>query len=351
VQLDERGQALKPVRIGVLGCAGVVGYALMSALPEVPDAVVGAIASRDIVKARAFASDHGIPTAYGSYQELLDDPAIDLVYVPLPVSLHCDWSIRVLQAGKPVLCEKPIAANAAEAVRMAEAAAAAGLPLIEALHNRYHPVILRVQEIIRSGQLGELRVIDTGLMVPGSMVTPNNIRFQYSLGGGVTMDAGCYCVDLLRILTGEEPQVVRAAPRLLSPDIDISMEAELSFPGGCIGRFRTSLDYTGDTIDAWLTVVGERGELTVPNPHMPHDGASLTVRCEDVPQVERFTTTPSYVFQLREVVQAVRGQVPVRTSVDDGVKTMQVVDSVYRAAGLPLRGELGEGPHPPLPLR
>jgi predicted dehydrogenase len=330
---------MKQVRIGVLGCAGVVRYALMDVVNAVPEATVAAIASRSLDKARAFAAEYGISAHYGSYEELLADPSLHLIYNPLPNSLHCEWSIRALEAGKAVLCEKPIAANSAQARQMLVAAHATGRPLIEAFHNRYHPVAHRIQEIVASGRLGTLRRIDTRFKVPASFVTPNNIRFQYELAGGTAMDPGCYCINLMRMIVGEEPRVTRATARLIAPHVDIGMDAELLFPSGCQGRFEVALDDAGSALDSWLKVSGDRGELEVMNPYIPHEDHSISLRCDGVTAVERLDRTRSYLLQLREVVRVVLDGLPVRTSIEDGVRNMKVIDDVYRAAGLPLRGE------------
>src|SRR5262245_6154694 len=141
----------QPLRIGILGAARIAPMALVRPARDVPEARVLAVAARDRQRAERFAQRHGIPRVHPSYQALLDDPEIDAVYIPLPNGLHCEWSVRALEAGKHVLCEKPIASNAVEATRMAEVAVKTGHVLVEAFHWRCHPLATRMREVLRSG--------------------------------------------------------------------------------------------------------------------------------------------------------------------------------------------------------
>lgn len=324
--------------IGILGCAGVARYALLDIVAQVPALRIAAIASRDGDRARALAQEYGVARYYDSYAALLADPAIDLIYNPLPNSLHCEWSIRALRAGKAVLCEKPGATNAREARAMAAASAETGLPLIEAYHYRYHPLADRIAAIVRSGRLGRLRSVSTRFQVPKTWLTADNIRLDYHLGGGATLDPGCYCVDLLRLVTGAEPVVKSARARLLDPRLDLAMSAALEFPDGCTGSIETALDYTGTQLDVSLDIVGEHASLQVVNPYMPHEGHSLTVKDGRDVQIEQLTRTSSYLFQLQEVARVLHEGLAARTPIAAGVGTMVVLDAIYRSAGLPLRG-------------
>src|SRR5574337_909465 len=175
----------QPLRIGVLGAARIAPMALVRPARQVPEATVVAVAARDPQRAQAFATKHGIPRVHPSYDALLADTEIDAIYNPLPNSLHCEWTIRALQAGKHVLCEKPLASNAAEAERMAEAAGQAGRVLVEAFHWRYHPLAARMQAIIDAGELGAVQHIEAHfcLLLP----LPGDIRYRLDLAGGATM--------------------------------------------------------------------------------------------------------------------------------------------------------------------
>lgn len=331
----------RPIRIGSLGCADVLKESLIDVLPAIPEFTLTAIASRSAERARDYAARFAIPHHYGSYDALLADPKVDLVYVPLPNSLHCEWTIRALEAGKPVLCQKPLAANAAEGLRMAEAARKAGLPLIEAWHYRYHPVARRIEAIVRAGGLGRLRAVRARFRVPGAWVTSgaDNIRFQFELAGGAMMDPGCYCVDLLRTVVGEEPRVLGARARLFRDQVDSAMEADLVFPSSCTGRIETALDDPGDDLIEDLLVEGEHGRLEVERPCMPFWGQNrVRLTLNGATTVEELETTPTFVFMFRAIANVLRQGAPVETGAEQGAANLAVMDAIYRAAGLRVRG-------------
>ena len=324
------------LRIGILGCARIAKPALIDAAREVSRIEVVAVASRDGERSGAFAREHGIPLAFGDYESLIASPEVDAIYNPLPNSLHAEWSIRAMEAGKPVLCEKPLASNAAEARRMADAARALGQPLVEAFHYRYHPLAIFVAETLWSGRLGRLSRIDAGFAVPGALVPRDDIRFQRSLAGGAMMDVGAYCINLLRLVAGEEPTVEAAKPTVVAPDIDGAMLARVGFPSGAAGSLECSL--IAPDFRAWLTVEGERGRLDVVNPFIAHMGHSLVLEADGERIERRFDSTATYVFQARAFAAAILDVGPVLTDAADGVANMAAIDAIYGAAGLSPRG-------------
>ncbi|MBU1374858.1 MAG: Gfo/Idh/MocA family oxidoreductase [Alphaproteobacteria bacterium] len=328
-----------PVRIGILGCAHIVKAVLIDPATVVPEIALVAVASRDADRAAAYAADHGMARSYGDYQALLDDPEVEVVYNPLPNSLHAEWTVRALQAGKAVFCEKPLANNAAEARRMVEAADAAGLPLIEAFHYRHHPVARFIDQTIRSGALGPLRRLEARLNIKSARLTDDNIRFQPELGGGSTMDLGAYCINMLRRCVGEEPTVVAATPTLHSPQIDVSMRATLAFPGGATATFECS--HRAEAFETWLVVEGERGTLRCDNPFLPPPGTTVTVETGGQTRTTRFDDPATYVFQARALADVIRNGAPILTPGSDGIANMTVIDAVYRKAGLAMRGDIG----------
>lgn len=323
-----------PLRIGVLGAARIASTALTNPAAANPDVVVAAVAARDATRARAFAAKHGIERVCDSYQALIEDPDIDAVYNPLPNGLHGRWTKAAMAAGKHVLCEKPFTANAAEAAEIAELADRSDRTVMEAFHYRYHPLALRIEEIIASGELGRLQHVEAAMCFP--LPKFSDIRYNYALAGGATMDAGCYAVHMVRTFGGATPQVVSAQAKLHGPQIDRAMTAELSFPAGYTGRIRCSM-WSSDLLAMSARVVGERGELRVLNPVLPQLFHRLTVRSADGRRVERFGRRASYAYQLDAFVAAVRGAAPVKTTPRDAVENMTVIDAIYRAAGLPLR--------------
>lgn len=329
------GAAEAPLRIGILGAARIAPLALVRPARSVPEAKVVGIAARDPQRAGRFAVKYRLDRAYPSYEALLKAPEVDAVYNPLPNALHCAWTIRALEAGKHVLCEKPLASNAEEAERMAEAAARTGRRLVEAFHWRYHPLAERVRQVVASGELGRLRSVEAALCVP--LLLPRDIRFDYALGGGATMDLGCYAVHMLRHVTGLEPEVLRARALLRSPDVDRYMEAELRFPDGTTGRITCSL-LSAALLRVSLVVRGDRGELSVFNPILPHVFHRLRVRTPAGTRTERVNGEASYVHQLRAFVAHVRHGAPVPTGPEDSVANMRVIDAIYDRAGLRRRG-------------
>jgi predicted dehydrogenase len=326
------------VRIGILGAARIAPMALVRPARAVPEAEVAAVAARDRSRAEAFARKHGIPRTCGSYDELIRDAGIDAVYNPLPNSLHCEWTIRALEAGKHVLCEKPLASNAHEAARMAEAAEKTGRVLVEAFHWRYHPLAARMREIVE-GELGRVEHVEAAMCIP--LILPGDIRYRLDLAGGALMDAGCYAVSAVRFLAGAEPEVASAEARLSSPGVDRWMRAELRFPDGCTGRVTASLFSTA-LLRMEARVRGERGELHVRNPFAPQFFHRLRVRTGIGSRVERVRSEPTYTHQLRAFVRAVRGEAPAATDGRHGVANMRAIDAIYRAAGLAVRGAHGE---------
>jgi predicted dehydrogenase len=325
----------RPVRIGILGAARIAPMALVRPARAVPEAEVLVVAARDRSRAEAFARKHGIPRTCASYDELVLDDGIDAVYNPLPNSLHCEWTIRALEAGKHVLCEKPLASNAEEAARMAETADTTGLVLVEAFHWRYHPLASRMQEIVASGELGRIQHVEAAMCIP--MVLPGDIRYRLELAGGALMDAGCYAVSGVRFLAGAEPEVVRAEARLSSPGVDRWMRADLRFADGRTGRVTASL-FSAALLRMQARVRGDRGSLYVLNPFAPQFFHRLKVRTTEGSRVERVRSEPTYTHQLRAFVRAVRGEAPVATDGRHGVANMRVIDAIYHAAGLSPRG-------------
>jgi predicted dehydrogenase len=323
-----------PIRFGLLGAARIAPTALINPARENAEIAVAAVAARDRSRGEAFAAKHGIARVYDSYEALVADPEIDAVYNPLPNGLHGRWTRAALAEGKHVLCEKPFTANADEAREIAELAAASDRVVMEAFHYRYHPLTLRIEEIIGSGELGTLKRVEAAFCFP--LPKFSDIRYDYALAGGALMDAGCYAVDLVRTFGGSTPEVVAAQAKLRSPEIDRAMIAELRFPEGHTGRVRCSM-WSSDVLKLSARVIGERGELRVLNPLSPQIFHRLSVRSANGKRVERFARRASYAYQLDAFADAVLRGRPVKTAPQDAVENMAVIDAIYQAAGLPVR--------------
>jgi predicted dehydrogenase len=332
-----------PLRIGVLGTARISATALLEPAANVPEVTVAAIAARDIYRAAAYAEQHQIPVAYGGYESLLADPDIDAVYNPLPNSLHGPWTLAAIAAGKHVLCEKPFASNAAEALQVADAAAGSGLVVMEAMHYRYHPLIGRLREL--ADELGPVRYIQCWTSF--AIADLGDIRYDYALGGGALMDGGCYALDCLRLLGPGEPVVAAAVadPHDLSGGsvaggavADRAMAVRLDFPGGATGWFESAFTRDGE-FRADVHVSGERGTVWVRDFIRAHWGHLVAADADgSVLADEHGGGDTTYTGQLRAFAAAVADGGSVPTSAGHAVTTMRLIDDAYRAAALLPRG-------------
>ncbi|GAA3219422.1 Gfo/Idh/MocA family oxidoreductase [Actinocorallia longicatena] len=316
------------MRIGVLGAARIAPAAIVKPAGSVEGVEVAAVAARDLTRAEAFAAKHGIPKAYGSYEQLLHE--VDAVYIALPNALHAEWTLKAIEAGRHVLCEKPFTANAAEAAQVTDAAEASGVTVMEAFHYRYHPLAEKMLEVV--GDLGNVESVETSLCFP--LPRFGDIRYDLSLAGGATMDAGCYAIHCLRLLGPGLPKVVAAEAKLRSAGVDRAMRAEFAFPTGATGRITTSM-WSWNVLGVNVKVVGSRGELKVVNYAMPHLFHRLSARVDRERWAERVPGEATYVHQLRAFAAAAGGDTKANlTPPADAIVTMSLIDDVYRAAGL-----------------
>jgi len=320
-----------PLRIGTLGAAKIAPAALIKPAREVPEAAVVAVAARDQARAAKFARKHGIERVHDTYAALLADDGIDAIYNPLPNGLHGVWTRRALAAGKHVLCEKPLTANAAEAEEVAATAEQSGLVVMEAFHDRYHPLATRMKEIVDSGELGEIRHLESGMCIPLPLF--RDIRYRLALAGGAVMDLGCYCIHQLRFLAGAEPTVTAARARVHSPQVDRWMQADFAWDDGRTGRMTCAL-WSSTPLKISIRVTGSEGEMRVFNPTRPQVFHRVSVRTKAGRRRERVPGGVTYTYQLQAFVRAVRDGAPSLTPLSDSIANMAVIDAVYRAAGL-----------------
>jgi len=323
-----------PVRIGILGASSVAPTTMINPAKDNRDVVVAAVGARDQPSADEFAGKYGIEKAFGSYEALIEDPDLDAIYVLVPTSMHGQWTKAALAAGKHVLVEKPFTANAAEAQEIADLAAKSDRVVMEAIQFRHHPLTRRVEGIIASGEIGALRRVEVTLCV--LLPTFKGNCYNYALGGGSMMDAGSYVANMARTFGGSTPEVVSAQAKLQKPQVDRAMKAELRYAAGHTGRLQCAL-WSGNLFRASAKVVGDDGELRWLSPAAPHLFPRLRVRSANGKRSERFSRRPTYSFQLDAFTDSVLRGEPVRTSPQDAVENMSVIDAVYRAAGLPIR--------------
>ncbi|WP_405905718.1 MULTISPECIES: Gfo/Idh/MocA family protein [unclassified Streptomyces] len=329
--MSEQGR--EPLRIGVLGAARITENSLIGPARSTGHRVV-AVAARDRSRAQAYAAAHGVERVADSYADLLADPEVEVVYNPLANGLHGPWNLAALAAGKHVLSEKPSASNAEEAAEVREAAAKAGTVFMEAFHYLFHPVTRRLHEILASGELGELRRVETVVAIPAPPDT--DPRWSLELAGGAVMDLGCYSLHAVRMLApwaGGAPRLVsaRGGERAGAPGVDEWLDADLAFPGGATGSARCHMAY--DELEMSCRIVGSRGEATAPNFVLPHRDDRVVVRTGDGERTERLGTRSSYTYQLDAFAARVRGGAPLPLDADDALATMTLIDECYRAAG------------------
>jgi predicted dehydrogenase len=225
------------LQIGVLGAASIARQFIAGVRPSTKVAVT-AVASRDVERARRFARETGIARVHSTYEALLADPAIDAIYNPLPNSLHAEWSIRAAEAGKHVLCEKPLATSAREARAMFEAARRNGVQLAEAYPYRAQPQTLKMRELLAAGAIGRLQFVQAAFGFP--LADPSNIRMNPALAGGALMDAGCYPVSLVRTIAGERPLRVQAMAGWAESGVDRTLVASMEFASGLLAQISCS---------------------------------------------------------------------------------------------------------------
>ena len=285
-----------------------------------------AVASRERERAEEYAREHGIERAYASYDELLGDPDVQAVYISLPNSLHVEWSIRALEAGKHVLCEKPLTRCAAEVEQAFDVAERRGRLLMEAFMWRHNPQTLRTAELVRKGAIGELRLVRAAFSFTAD--DPRDIRLLTELDGGSLMDVGCYCVSAARLLAGEPDRVLGEQVRN-EAGVDVRFVGTMRFRDGVVGHFDSGLDLPAREE---LEVVGERGSLVVHDPW--HALApKIELRLADG-EVEEIPIEPvnSYRLELEDLSDAILGRRKPLLGRADALGQARTIEALFRSA-------------------
>jgi xylose dehydrogenase (NAD/NADP) len=316
-----------PVRWGILSTAHinrlVIPPAHDSSLVELL-----AVVSRDQHRAEKYARKWGIPRAFGSYEALLDDPDVEAVYNSLPNSMHVEWSIRALEAGKHVLCEKPLSRRTADVERAFDVAERAGLVLSEAFMYRHHPQTRRLRELIDGGAIGTLQAVRAAFSF--FLANSEDIRLSKDLEGGALMDVGCYCVNSCRFVAGEPERVY--GEQLVGPSgVDVRFHGTLRFPSGVVGQFHCGLVLpTRDELEAF----GDEGSLFLDDPfHAREPVIELRRDGEPVERIE-IERANSYRLEFDNVSAAIRGEAELLLGRADAVGQARVIEALYRSADL-----------------
>ncbi|NVN48459.1 Gfo/Idh/MocA family oxidoreductase [Mycolicibacterium hippocampi] len=318
------------LRIGVLGASRIAESAIVVPARELGHRLV-AVAARDPQRATVFAEKYGVERVLSSYQDVVSDPEVDVVYNPLANSLHAPWNLAAVAAGKPVLTEKPFARDRDEAQRVADAADSAGVTVMEGFHYLFHPVTRRCLELADDGTLGELRRIEVRMGMPAPQ--PDDPRWSLELAGGALMDLGCYGLHLLRRFG--TPTIVRATAGHRDPtdvDVDAWCDVDVEFDSGVTGLSTNSM-VAGEHFFT-LKVIGTRGDAFAHNFIKPAEDDRITIRTDTGTTVEHLGRRASYTYQLEAFAAHVLHGAPLPLNNADAVANMALIDDAYRAAGM-----------------
>ncbi len=325
---------MRRVRWGVLGVANIATAKVIPAMQKGSCSEIVAIASRDEQKARQAAAELGIPRAWGSYEELLADPDVEAIYNPLPNHLHVPWSIRAAEAGKHVLCEKPVSLTVAECRTLIEARDRTGVKIGEAFMVRTHPQWLRARELARSGEIGDLRAVMCGFSY--FLRDPQNVRNIAEWGGGGLMDIGCYAIQVSRFLFGSEPlRVVGLVERDPEMRVDRLASAILEFEGGqSVFTCSTQLvPYQR------VQIFGTRGRIEVEIPFNAPPDRRCRLFIDEMGDLfgsgvrtEEFEICDQYTIQGDLFSLAIQGSGEVPTPLEDSIRNMAVIEAIFASA-------------------
>jgi predicted dehydrogenase len=315
---------MTPVRLGILSTAHINRLVIPGAHASDKVELV-AVASRERSRVEEYARKWNIERAYGSYEALLDDPDVDAVYISLPNTLHCEWSIRAVEAGKHVLCEKPLSRHPADVEEAFDAAERAHRLLTEAFMYRHNPQTARVVELIREGAIGELRLVRSAFSY--SLYDAENIRLRTDVEGGSLMDVGCYCVSGSRLLAGE-PETVNGQAYVGPTGTDWVFTGAMTFPGDVLAQFDcgTCLPERDE-----LEAVGSEGSLFLDDPWHCRTPVIELRRDGEVERVE-LSPVDSYRLELENLTDAIRGEAPLLLGRDDAVGQARTLEALHRAA-------------------
>ncbi len=320
------------LRIGLLGASRIAEQAIVGPANELGYRLV-AVAARDRGRANNFAQKYGVERVLDSYDDVIGDPEVDIIYNPLANSLHAPWNLAAIAAGKPVLSEKPFASNLLEAQTVAQAAEAAGVPVLEGFHYLFHPVTRRLLELAGDGTLGELQRIEVHMTMP----TPgdDDPRWVLDLAGGALMDLGCYALHVMRMVgetAGGAPEITGAAAVQRHPGVDESCDVDLVYPGGATGH--ASVTMVSDQYRFTIRVIGSTGDPLVHNFIKPNDDDRLTIRTDADTWVEKHGNRASYTYQLEAFAAHVLHGATLPIDTADAVANMAFIDQAYLAAGM-----------------
>lgn len=309
------------MRWGILG-TGKIAAKFATQLRETEDQTLAAAGSRTAASADAFAAQHG-GVAHTSYQQLLDDPGIDCVYVSLPNSMHREWTIAALRAGKHVLCEKPLASTRDEAEAMFDEAEKQGRVLVEAFMYRTQPIIQRLLKAVDEGAVGEVKIVRSHFTYEREP-DPHDVRYQADLDGGSLMDVGCYCLNLIRAVTRQEPHQMQALHHQHPFGVDDLAAGLLAFPSGALGVFTSGMTVQADRT---TFIGGQDGFIRIDTPWFS-EGSFDIVRPDGVETVRAPNPKGAYALEAEAFTRVVRGEEEPWITREDSLGNMRVLDAL-----------------------
>jgi predicted dehydrogenase len=312
---------------GLLSTARI-NRALITPLRASPRNRLAAVASRDLGHGQAYAAEWGVPRAFGGYEAMLADPDIDVVYISLPNSLHAEWAIKAMQAGKHVLCEKPLAVTLAEVDAMTAAARGTGRVLAEAFMYRHHPQTLKVKELVEGGAIGRLQVIRGGFTFP--LTDPANVRLAPDLGGGSIWDIGCYPISFTRTVAGAAPAEVFGWQVTGESGVDVVFTGQMRFPNGVLGQFDSGFRSPERMAMEFL---GSEGALSLTNAFKPGLNAHINLLRND--RTTETITVPGqelYIGEVEDMYDAVVHGKPTRVTLADSRVNVATILALLRSA-------------------
>ena len=321
------------IKIGCLGAARVASTALCNPANTIGGVELHAIAARVRERAEAFGIQHGFRHIHDTYDEVVDDEANTLIYNPLPVHLHAEWTIRALRSGKHVLCEKPFAMNFQEAKSMVAAAKANQRRVIEAFHYRYHPAFATLLDWVKSGRIGQIKKIKASFTAPIDNRSGAEIRHLPETGGGAFMDLGCYPLNWARQVLGSEPEAFGATAVCTHRGVDESLMADLVFPCGAEAHLHASMALDQPRSNR-LEVIGRDGRIVFENPLAPHLGAHLFLETATEQKTAIISRVSTYTYQLVAVIEALESGSRLPTEGDELLGQQAALDAIYSAAKL-----------------
>ena len=316
------------LRWGLLGTARI-NQAVFDPIRSSNNSQLMAVASRSQGKAAQYAEAWGIPHFHASYDALLADPEIDVIYNSLPNGLHAEWSIKAMQMRKHVLCEKPLTTSTLDMDTVKEAAMKTGMVIAEAFMYRHHPQTLLVKEMIDNGEVGDLQLIRGSFCYTSTQ--PNNPRFDPQLGGGSLWDVGCYPISYARYLAGKEPIEVYGSQVSGPTGIDLLYAGQLCFPGGVISQFECSFITPSKSL---MEITGNKGRLTIPEPYKPGKRTKILLERDEQTQDIWIDGADLYRGEIEDLENAILLKKPTQISLDDSRGNIATIEALYQSARL-----------------